>query len=339
MENFFSTIGTEFVWNSDGEKGNLLIYHSSLLHDFVVVCKYLVFVIIWEKSTSLCLFFLSIELEQLISGALESLNGKPLTRKLSPFSSWLNLSHLCVYFGNVLWSGRVRMTFRKFGYPPAHRTFSAKLLSGIDRSWKCFRTSLKLLVGKISCRPNFSSLYLQFKSRSPLLCELFNSLNKSFSAGTSFTHFPIQIIPLFPLSEMSETEYFLAVYRTLETTMLFCVSFPKVPSGTSTFWPVLCYRGLLRALSRSCFLKMVWWLPAGKPCGSNMGSYIYLLYTFISIFFTAVTNECTCCFTDVEVMHSLLVIFESPSNQRCSPETSVLHPKPDRQIFCLADEW
>lgn len=49
MENFFSTIGTEFVWNSDGEKGNLLIYHSSLLHDFVLVCKFLVFVIIGEK--------------------------------------------------------------------------------------------------------------------------------------------------------------------------------------------------------------------------------------------------------------------------------------------------
>lgn len=56
MENFFSTIGTEFVWNSDGEKGNLLIYHSSLLHDFVLVCKFLVFVIIGEKLLA-CAYF------------------------------------------------------------------------------------------------------------------------------------------------------------------------------------------------------------------------------------------------------------------------------------------
>lgn len=90
-----------------------------------------------------------------------------------------------------------------------------------------FRTSSKLLVGKISCRLNFSSLYLQFKSRLPLLCELFNSLNKSFSAGTSFTHFPIQIIPLFPLSETSEMEYFLAVYNTYRNNNAFLCQFSQ----------------------------------------------------------------------------------------------------------------
>lgn len=58
--------------------------------------------------------------------------------------------------------------------------------------------------------------------------------------------------------------------RLKETTMFFCVSFHKMPSGTSVFWPVLCYRGLLRALSRSHFLKMVWWLPDGKTCGCGL---------------------------------------------------------------------
>lgn len=226
----------------------------------------------WRKISSLCLFSLSIELKQIISGALEDFNGKPLTRKLSPFSSWLSLSHLCVDFDDVLWSGRLRKTFRKFGYPLAHSTFSARLLS---RNW----SKLKVFLGPL--------LFIRLK----------------------------------------------------ETTTLFCVSFHNVPSGTSAFWPVLCYRGLLRALSRSHFLKMVWWLTAGKTCGCNVGSYVYLFYTFISIFFASDTSECTCCFTDVEVMHSLLMIFESPPNQRCSPEASVLHPKLVRQIFCLADEW
>lgn len=59
-----------------------------------MVCKYSDFVVVWccffkEKSTSLCLFFLSVALRQLISGAVEDLNGKPLTRKWGPSSSCL----------------------------------------------------------------------------------------------------------------------------------------------------------------------------------------------------------------------------------------------------------
>ncbi|KAK2545043.1 hypothetical protein Q9966_001452 [Columba livia] len=40
-----------------------------------------------------------------------------------------------------------------------------------------------------------------------------------------------------------------------------------------------------------------------------------------------------------EVVCSLLVIFVSPSNQKCSPEASHPHPKLCRQIFGLEDEW